>query len=687
MHRRPMPTALLVSFVLLSTALSGCARQAEESGYANRLTRDEIRQAVTSSMDTSADPCEDFYQYACGGWIATQELPADESRWARSFSEINKRNREALRRIVEDTAESPDPELAKVGGFYEACMDEEAIEASGTAPLESMLETIAAVQDEGGFLDVVGQLQAQGQNALFAVGILADFKNPDINLTNMFQGGLGLPNRDYYFDEDKAGQLAAYREHVQRMLALLGGSPGEAAAEADAVLAFETELARASRTPVEMRQIERLYHKIDVAGLQELTPSLPWGRTLASMGHPDLQDLNVATPEFFERLETLVTDTDPAALRSYLRFHYVSGVANQLPRDFVEEHFDFYGRTLSGQQEMRPRWRRCINAVDASMGELLGKAFVEREFPGDSKEIAQDMIHGIERAFEGGLANLDWMDDTTRERAVVKMDAILNKIGYPDKWRDYSGLRIDSGDHFGNTVRARRFEFNYEMQKAGQEVDPTEWGMTPPSVNAYYNPLLNEIVFPAGILQAPFFHRDFPRAMNFGGIGMVMGHELTHGFDDMGSKFDPQGKLEQWWEDEAVRRFAQRTACVEELYSGYELHPDLYVNGSLTLGENIADLGGIKEAYAAYRLYVDEHGEEEPLIEELTSDQLFFVSFAQTWCQKSTTEADRMQVASNPHSPARFRVIGPLSSLPKFAETFSCAEGAAMNPTDRCEVW
>lgn len=687
MHRLPTPTTWLAGLVLLCLAGAGCSRPSEDTGSVGRLTREGIRDSVLSAMDLEADPCQDFYQYACGNWIATQELPADESRWSRSFSEINIRNREILKTIVEETAASPDPELAKVGGFFKACMDEEGVEAAGVAPLQPMLERIGGVNDTETFFDAVGQLQAQGVGALLSSAILADFKNPDINITNFFQGGLGLPSRDYYFDADKSAQLAAYGKHVENMLALSGRSSEEAAAEAAAVVAFETELARVSRPPAEMRQVERLYNKIDVEGLQQLTPSLPWGRMFAVEGYPDIQDLNVGTPEFFERLETLVPGTDPSTLRSYLRFHYLSARAGQLPQAFVDEDFGFYGRTLQGQQELRPRWRRCVNAVDASMGELLGRAFVERQFPGDSKEIALSMISGIERAFEGGLAELSWMDDTTRGRAVEKMDAILNKIGYPDKWRDYSGLRVDSEDYFGNTVRARQFEFAYEMDKAGKEVDPTEWGMTPPEVNAYYNPLVNEIVFPAGILQDPFFHRDFPLAMNFGGIGMVMGHELTHGFDDMGSKFDPQGKMEQWWEDEAIQRFAERTACVDELYSGYEVQPDLYVNGRLTLGENIADLGGIKEAFDAYRQHVEEHGEEPPLTEELTNEQLFFVSFAQTWCQKSSVEADRMQVASNPHSPARFRVIGPLASFPQFAETFSCAEGTPMNPTERCEVW
>jgi predicted metalloendopeptidase len=660
-----------------------------DPGAASALSSEEISSGVLAAMDTSADPCEDFYRYACGGWLDVTELPGDESRWSRSFSEINIRNRQVLREVLEEFAErgSDDAELAKLGHYYASCMDEEAVEAAGTAPLEPWLERISRVEDAASLMDVAAAMYAEVGPVLFSADVFGDLKNPDTNIANFFQGGLGLPDRDYYLEEDKKKELEQYHAHVARMFELLGASAEQAVADTAAVVSFETALARASRTRTEMRDVERLYHKLDVKGLKELTPSLPWDRFFAGIGYPDIDDLNVGTPEFFEGLETLVGKSSPETLQAYLRWHLVHATANRLPAAFVEENFDFYSAKLQGQAEMRPRWRRCVNATDGALGELLGRAFVERQFPGDSKKIALEMIEQIEIAFQQGLPSLAWMDETTRERAVVKMKAILNKIGYPDEWRDYGALEVDPDDYFGNALRAGHFEFKRVADKAGKPVDPTEWQMTPPMVNAYYNPLINEMVFPAGILQQPFFHRDFPPAMNYGGIGMVMGHELTHGFDDMGRKFDPDGKMEQWWEDEAIESFNERTECVDELYSGYEVQPDLFVNGKLTMGENIADLGGLKEAHSAFRLHTEEYGESESIVDGLTNEQVFFVSFAQTWCMKSTPEMEKLLVNVDSHSPARFRVIGPTSNLPAFAEAFGCTEATAMNPAERCEVW
>lgn len=680
-----------ISVLAAALVLAGCSVDGYDSGndaaQAGSLTREQIAADVLSAMDTSADPCEDFYRYACGGWLDSTELPADESRWARSFSEIGKRNREVLREVLDGISASPDAEMAKLGAFYGSCNDEETVERAGVAPLQPMLARIAEATDRETLMRVVGEMHASQIDVLFSGGVFGDLKNPEMNITHFFQGGLGLPDRDYYIDEGKSAELDGYRRHVAAMMQLMGEQDKPAARIARNVVELETALARVSRTRTQMRDVEKLHNKLNVSGLQRLTPQLPWGLYFEAIGYPETEELNVGTPEFFEGLEKLVQTTDVADLQDYLRWHLVHGLANQLPSAFVEENFNFFGKTLQGQQEMQPRWRRCVEATDAAMGELLGQAFVQRQFPGDSKQIALDMIQGIEGAFEAGLVDLAWMDDTTRERAVDKLNAVANKVGYPDRWRDYSGLFVEPGDYLGNTMRANQFEFRRVADKAGKPVDRSEWQMTPPTVNAYYNPLFNEMVFPAGILQQPFFHRDFPAAMNFGGIGMVMGHELTHGFDDSGRKFDARGKMEQWWDDTAVESFTGRTACVEQLYSGYEVQPGVNVNGKLTLGENIADLGGIKKSFQAYREHVSQHGEGEPSVDGVTDDQLFFVAFAQTWCMKSTPEIERMLITVDSHSPARFRVVGPAASLPQFAEVFGCADGTPMNPVERCEVW
>ncbi|HET6374322.1 MAG TPA: M13 family metallopeptidase, partial [Candidatus Polarisedimenticolia bacterium] len=499
----------------------------------------------------------------------------------------------------------------------------------------------------------------------------------------------GLPDRDYYLkDDDQSKELRkGYEAHVTKMLSLLGEPEADAARHAAQIVAFETELAKESRPSDEMRNLEKLYHKIDITGLKALTPDLPWERYLAGIGYPGLVPVNAGTPEFLKGLASIAKTTQPDVLQAYLRWQLVSGTAPLLSKAFVDENFAFFGAKLSGQQEIETRWKRCVTATDAAMGELLGQAFIDREFPGDSKAIAVEMIHSIEAAFEAGLPSLTWMDDATRKRALDKMKAITNKIGYPDTWRDYSGLAVTPASYFDNSTAARVFEFKHEGDKIGKPRDRKEWGMTPPTVNAYYNPTANEIVFPAGVLQRPFFHRDFPIPMNFGGIGMVMGHELTHGFDDQGRKFDPSGQMSEWWDPEVVKKFEERAQCVDDLYDTYEVLPGVHLNGKLTLGENIADLGGVKEAYNAYKMWVKKHGEPAPTIEGVTNDQLFFLGFAQSWCVLETPEYAKMMANVNPHSAARFRVIGPLSNLPAFSEAFGCKEGSPMRPAKTCEVW
>ena len=650
---------------------------------------------VLASMDLDAEPCQDFYRYACGGWLDATELPSDQTRWARSFSVIHERNRGVVRDILEQAAAEPgdDPDRRRIGDYYASCMDEATIEKAAGTPLAPLLEEIARVGDSGSLLAVTGKLHRHAVGALFGAQALPDFKNPDLNISFFFQGGLGMPDRDYYVaeDEKKRQLMADYEKHVAHMLTLLGEEAEQAAADAARIVAFETRLAEASRPRAEMRIPEKLYNKIDVGGLKELTPKLPWDAYLAAIGYPDVVDVSVATPEFFEALETLVGDTDPAVLRAYLRWHVVNSTAAVLSSAFVDANFEFYGRKLQGQQEMQPRWKRCVAATEGALGEAVGKLYVERRFAGDSKDVALEMIHDIEAAFESSLPELSWMDEVTRGRAVEKAKAVGNKIGYPDVWRDYSSMKVQRGHHFANVMAARGFDFDRDAGKIGKPVDRQEWRMTPQMVNAYYTPLQNEIVFPAGILQPPFFHRDFPAAMNYGAIGAVMGHELSHGFDDQGRKFDPQGQLREWWEPAASERFSEQAECVDDLYSSYEVEPDVRVDGTLTLGENIADIGGLKQAYVAYQSWWARH-ESSPAtsassVQGLTDDQLFFVAFGQVWCSLSTPEQVRLRITTDSHSPPRFRVIGAVSNNPEFAEAFSCKEGTPMRPKKVCEVW
>ena len=679
----------LSALVLLSLAAPALAAEAPAAAA---LARDGIRASVVSAMDPKADPCNDFYRYACGGWLDTTKLPADQSRWVRSFSTITEHNREVVRTLLEDAAKQPGPagtERQKIGDLYGACMDGAALDQAGARPLAPLLARAAAVTDAASLLRVTGELARDGVDVLIGAGTLPDFKNPKMNLYFLSQGGLGLPDRDYYVSADpkKKEILAAYEKHVARMLGMIGETPEAAAADARAVVAFETELARAARPRAEMRDRDKLYHKLDRDGLEQLTPALPWAAYFEGLGHPDIRSINVAVPEFYQALEKLAATTPAATLRAYLRWQVVDDLADFLPEGFAVANYEFFGRTLSGQAEIQPRWKRCVGAVNGLLGEAVGKLYVEREFAGNSKQVAVEMIQDIEHAFEGNLANLAWMDDTTRARAVEKARKVTNKIGYPDAWRDYSTVTVRRDDYFGSAESAARFEAERQLAKVGKPVDRGEWLMTPQMVNAYYLSTNNEIVFPAGILQPPFFHKDFPAAMNYGAVGAVMGHELTHGFDDQGRKSDGDGVLREWWEPEVAARFDQAAQCVEKQYSALEVEPGAHVDGKLTLGENIADLGGLKEAQLAYDGWKQRHGAPEPLVPGLTDDQLLFVSFAQTWCSLSTPEFLRRQITTDPHSPGMFRAVGAPMNSPAFRATFACKDGDRMVANPTCTVW
>ena len=650
-------------------------------------TVDPVAQEVLSNLDESVDPCQDFYQFACGGWLERTELPADQPRFGR-FNVLRERNKLALRQILEEADGAQEPGAIKLASYYGRCMDEAAVHKRGLDPLRPALERIGEVSDRASLMRVLGGLHRHGVDGLFRFHVAPDYEQPDVYRAHLSQGGLGLPDRDYYLKKDPQGKqlVEAYRDHVARTLEMLGEK--NAGKQAKAIVAFETRLAKAATPRDQLRDPVKRNNPVKLDGLTKLAPDLPWDAFFEEAGTSDTDYLNVAPPSYFIELSNIVRGTPTGTLRSYLRFHLARVHAEALPERFVQADFEFYKQRLRGQQSLAPRWKRCVESTDRALGELLGRAYVDKHFSADSREIAGDMIHRIEQAFAEGLPQLAWMDEPTRERALQKMHAIVNKVGHPLKWKDYAALQVGE-NHFENTWAARSFEFDRHAREVGKTVDKLEWHMTTPTVNAYYNPPNNEMVFPAGILQPPFFSPEYPMSMNFGGIGMVMGHELTHGFDDQGRKFDGDGRLREWWEAPVAKRFEERASCVEGLYDSYEVQPGLHLNGKLTLGENIADLGGIKEAYSAYSSWAKAEGVDidGKAMGELTEAQLFFVSYGQLWCTKATSEVERVLAVTDSHSHPRYRVNGPLSQLPAFWDTFSCEEGEAMRPKNTCEVW
>jgi predicted metalloendopeptidase len=666
---------------------------ATASAGGSQLSREQIAADVLAAMDRTVDPCQDFYRYACGTWIASTALPPDQPRWVRSFSVVREQNRTLLREIIEEAAagaRSADHANRLVGDYFGACMDEDAVEKAGTTVLDPIFSEIDRVGDARSLLAVTGALYRRDIEPLFGIDVFADLKDPGTNVAHLVQGGIGLPDRDYYVSDDptKREILAAYEAHVARMLALVGEGDEAAAAHAAQVVAFETKLATVSRDRTAMRELDQQHHRLDRAGLAELTPGLPWEAFFDAAGHAGVAEINVRTPEFFAALEGLVVATDPAVLRSYLRWTAVDQVADQLPAAFVEANFEFYGRKLSGQQELEPRWKRCVSATSDALSEPVGRLYVDRSFAGDSKEKALEMINDIEAAFDANLDSLAWMDDGTKWRAHRKLVAVRNKIGYPDRWRDYSSLRLTPSSYFANAAAVAAFDLDFAVGKVGKPVDRNEWNfLSPQTVNAGYNPTGNEMLFPAGILQPPFFHRDFPAAMNYGAIGLGIGHELTHGYDDQGRKFDPTGAIHEWWEPEVAERYEQRAQCVADYYGALEVEPGVHVNGQLTLGENIADIGGLKLAHRAYQRWLERHGDPQPLIEGLSDDQLLYVAAAQLWCTVVSPEYLRQAVTTDPHTPDRFRASGPMANNPAFAEAFECEPGTPMSPAQSCEVW
>jgi endothelin-converting enzyme/putative endopeptidase len=640
-----------------------------------------------TSMDRSVDPCVDFFKYSCGGWIKNNPIPPDQSSWD-TYSKMQDENRVRLREILE-TASAPDPKrdaaAQKIGDYYASCMDEKSIDARGVEPLKPELERIAAIQSKAELAGVAASLSHD--NVLFSFGSTQDYRDASQVIAEADQGGLGLPDRDYYLKEGaKSVDLRkAYVAHVQKMFELLGDSPDVAAADAQTVMRIETALAKSSMTRVERRDPKNLDHKMTSVELQKIAPDFQWEVYFTNVGLPALSLLNVTSPAFFKGMDQQLEKESLADWKIYLRWHLLHAYAPFLSSPVLNENFAFYGKTLRGQQELQPRWKRCTENVDNDLGEALGQVYVEKYFSPQAKQQALKVVKEIDAAMAQDIDSLSWMSAATKQQALVKLHAMANKIGYPDKWRDYTKLEIIRGDEVGNVERSRKFEMNREIAKIGKPVDRGEWDMTPPTVNAYYNPQMNDINFPAGVLQPPAFDPESDAAPNYGDTGGTIGHELTHGFDDEGRQFDAQGNLRDWWTTEDGKEFVRRASCISDQYSTYTIIDDIKINGKLTLGEDVADLGGLILAYMAWK--DDTKGQNLQPVEGLTPDQRFFVGYGQSWCGETRDETKRLRATVDPHSPEKYRTNGVVSNMPEFQEAFHCKAGSPMVNQNRCRVW
>jgi predicted metalloendopeptidase len=644
-----------------------------------------------ADLDRSCKPCDDFYQFAVGGWLKANPIPPEYPVWG-SFVTLAEKNTEALHGILEaaaaDTSAAPGSNEQKVGDFYASCMDTKEIDAQGLKPISGEIASIDAIRDTPGLINAGAHLQAEGVGVLFAFGSDQDFKDSSKVIGEANQGGLGLPDRDYYTrDDDQSEKLREqYLEHIAKLLALAGDPLEKAAAEAKTVLAIETSLAKASMTAVERRDPEKIYHKVSVADAQALTPHLSWGVYFQAVGGPKLSEINIGQPDFFKALDGLLTNTSLTDWKAYYRWHLLNQAAGRLSDPFVQENFAFNGRILTGSKEIRPRWKRCTSTTDQQIGEALGQVYVQKYFPPEAKARALDLVHNLLAALRDDLQTLPWMSLATRKAAIEKLEAFTIKIGYPDKWRDYSALTVDRGPYVQNVFRATRFETARDLAKIGKPVDRGEWGMTPPTVDAYDNPQLNEIVFPAGILQLPFYDPKRDDAYNYGGIGAVIGHEITHGFDDQGAQFDPRGNLKNWWTPEDLKSFQERGECVAKQFDGYEVEKGLHENGKLVEGESIADLGGVTLAYAAFQKSL--HGKPgEKDANGFTPEQRFFLGYAENWAVNVRPELARLQTNTDPHPLPKFRADAPLSNMAEFAKAFGCKKGDPMVRRQVCKIW
>jgi putative endopeptidase len=688
---RPLKNS--IALLLLMVAAGAVLANAQSASGSGATSKTQIKGLNPAFFDETADPCTDFFQYACGNFSKINPIPADRSVYG-SLALLADENEKALHAILDSAAvKNPNRTLneQKIGDYYASCLDTAAINKEGLKPLQGELDRIDALRSKVSLSELLAHDQLIFVNALLSFGEQQDFKDARKQVAQLDQAGLGLPERDYYLrngaDDEKLRQQ--YVEHIAKMLKLIGEPEDKAAADAKAVMEVETTLAKNSQDVTSRRDPKNVYHLMPLAEAEQLAPAIDWDAFLKEVGAPPITEINVANPPFFKALNTLIASTQFDTIKAYLKWQLINAMpSSALPEDLDQEQFAFNGKILSGRQEQRPRYKRCVAATDGALGEALGQVYAAKEFSPASKAATQQMVRDIEGAMEADIDTLDWMSAETKVAAKEKLHAVANKIGYPDKWRDYSSLKVVRGDALGNALRAAQFEAHRQLDKIGKPVDRGEFGMSPPTVNAYYNPSMNDINFPAGILQPPFFSAKELDAVNYGHIGAVVGHELTHGFDDQGRQFDGNGNLADWWTLEDGKQFDAKADCEVKEYGDFTVEGGLHVNGRLTLGENTADNGGVRLAFMA--LLADAKRKNINLNQKtdgFTPEQQFFLAFAQNWCGALRPQAAKMQVQTNPHSPAQFRVNGVVRNMKEFGDAFSCKAGQPMEPVDACRVW
>ncbi|HEV2463452.1 MAG TPA: M13 family metallopeptidase [Acidobacteriaceae bacterium] len=645
-----------------------------------------------NAIDTSVKPCDDFYQYACGNWRKNNPIPADQVRWGR-FNELGDRDRYLLYKDLKRAADSPKTPLQrKYGDLFASCMNTDLANQLGEKPIKPLLDKINALNNKHDLSALVATLQNKDAvNAFFNFGSMQDEKDATQQIAALFQGGLSLPDRDYYIvnDERMTKIRAQYKDYITALFKMAGDDDAKAAQEADAVLTIETALAKGSMPREDLRDPDKIYHMKSVSDLEALAPDFNWATYFSDSPMPAIQQLNVAMPDFVATLNTVIGQQSLDNLKSYLRFHALNDSASWLSDNFDDLHFGFFAKTLQGQDEQTPRWKRCTQLSDRAMGEAVGQDWVKENFPPEDKDRMEKLVDALQKSLNEDIKTLPWMTPTTKAQAEAKLAAFRRKIGYPDKWRSYKGLKIKRNDLLGNVQRADAFNNAYDLHKIGKPVDEKEWGMTPPTVNAYYSPFNNDINFPAGILQPPFFDAGKGAAVNFGAIGVVIGHEMTHGFDDSGSKFDAHGNVKNWWTPEDKAAFDQRTSCEVKEYGSFEPVPGQHLNGKLTLGENTADNGGLRIAYRALQSVLASEGADAVTkkVDGYTPDQRFFIAYAQVWCENDRPQYARVAAHVDPHSPGRFRTDGAVQNFDAFAKAFGCKKGDPMVSADPCVVW
>jgi endothelin-converting enzyme/putative endopeptidase len=668
---------LTVRFLLALSLFCGLANGQKLSGF------------DAGAIDHNFSPCVNFYQYACGGWLAANPVPSDQSHWGR-FDALQERNRTILQGILESASANKPTRTAieqKIGDFYASCMDTKALDQKGLTPIQPDLDRINAMDNKAALTGVVTSLYRIGSNPFFRFSSEPDAKNSSEMIAGLDQGGIGLPDRDYYFrtDEKSVELRKQYVAHLLKLFELLGNPTEVAARRAEAVMKIETTLAKGSLDSVSRRDPMAVYHRLTVKELISLSPGFDWVSFFRGVGAPGIESLDVSVPPFMRAMESVIVQTSLDDIKSYLTATLVTDRSLILPTKFQEETFDFYGRILSGAKEMRARWKRCTDQTDNALPDALGKQFVEKTLGEEGLRRMHEMVTAIEKALGQDIQSLDWMTPKTKEQAMVKLHGIINKVGTKDHWLDYANVKIVRGDAYGNLGRADEYELHRQLEKIGKPLDRTDWQMSQPTVNAYYDPQENDINFPAGILQPPFYDNKMDDAVNFGGIGAVIGHELTHGFDDQGRQFDAQGNLRDWWTEQDAKAFEQRADCLVKEYSSFVGPGDARLNGKLELGENTADNGGLRVAYMALMETLD--GKQPPKRDGLTAQQRFFLGWGQVWCENITEESARLQAQTNPHALSEFRVNGVVSNMPEFQKAFACQTGQPMVRYPACRVW